>query len=307
MSDKIKVRNRSGISDRKKESLAQERSDANDGLFNTRIVEAVTQYNASSGERVVQGPGNQFIIMGRDRPRGISSGYGGAGHSHAASIDIVAGMSGIMSRETTSGGETIVTDKSPELDAARIYISQRSDVDSYFHLAEGEVGNSEAKSSIALKADDVRIVARNGIKLVTGTDTHEATGIPNTFISGIDLIAGNDDEDLQPLVKGDSLAFSLDELSQLVADLNGIIFSFTQSYLQLISALAVHVHVGAPLVGGPTSPSVDLAASCATQLGNVTSLGADLASHQKNIAAWNLNTIYPWGENYFKSSYNNTN
>jgi len=307
MADKIKVHNKSGISSSKRASITPENADLNDGIFNSHIIEAKTQYNSAPSERVFQGPGNQFIILGRDRPRGVSSGYGGGGHSHAACIDIIAGMSGIMSREETDGGATIVTDKSPELDAARIYISQRSNIDDYFHLTEGTVGGSEARSAIALKADDVRVVARNGIKLITGTDTHESSGIPNIFIAGIDLIAGNDDEDLQPLVKGDNLGFALDELSELIADLNGILFSFTQSYLQLISALAVHVHVSAPIVGGPSSPSPDLAASCLSQLSNIGSLGVDLSSHQKNVVAWNLNTIYPWGENYFKSSYNNTN
>jgi hypothetical protein len=307
MANKIKVHNTSGISSQKKASLTPDNASLNNGLFNSHIVEAITEYNSAPAERVLQGPGNQFIVMGRDRPRGVSSGYGGAGHSHAASIDIIAGMAGIMSRESTSGGEVIVTDKSPELDAARIYISQRSNIDDYFHLAEGSMGGSDARSAIAIKADDVRVVSRNGIKLVTGTDTHEASGIPSTIISGIDLIAGNDDEDLQPLVKGDSLAAALEELSELVADLNGILFSFTQAYLQLISALAVHTHIGAPLVGGPTSPSVDLATSCLSQLSNIGSLGVDLTAHQKNVVGWNLNTIYPWGENYIKSSYNNTN
>jgi hypothetical protein len=307
MTNKIKVSLQTGISEEKKSQLNPTNARANDGLYNSNIVEAIPQYNQGDGEKVIKGTGNQFIIMGRDRPRGLSSGYGGAGHTHAASIDIIAGMSGIMSREASADGQMIVTDKSPELDAARIYISQRSNIDDYFHLAEGEVGNSEAKSGIVIKADDVRLVARNGIKLVTGTDTNDSAGLPSTFISGIDLIAGNDDSGLEPMVKGDSLGVTLEELAELVQDLNGVVFSLVQSYLQLINALAVHTHVGAPLVGGPTSPSVDLALGCATQLGNLGSLSADLTAHQKNIIAWSLNSLYPWGENYFKSSYNNTN
>ena len=306
MANKIKVSLHTGISEEKKQEYAKNK-EANSGLFNSAITEAIPQYNIADGEKVYSGPGNQFIVLGRDRPRGVSSGYGGSGHTHSACIDIIAGMSGIMSREADGEGRRIVTDKSPELDAARIYISQRANVDDYFHLADGEVGNSNAKSAIAIKADDVRVVSRNGIKLVTSTDTHTADGLPTTFISGIDLIAGNDDAGLEPLVKGDSLCTSLEELSELVQDLNGIVFSLSQAYLQLVSALAVHTHIGAPLVGGPTSPSVDLATHCATQLGNLTSLGADLTSHYKNIVAWELNSLYPWGENYFKSSYNNTN
>ena len=306
MVNKIKVSLQTGISEAKKQEY-QKNKDSNSGIYNSSITEAIPQYNKGSGERVYSGPGNQFIVMGRDRPRGITSGYGGGGYTHSACIDIIAGMSGIMSREADEEGNLIATDKSPELDAARIYISQKSNIDDYFHLASGEVGDSEAKSAIAMKADDVRIVSRNGIKLVTGTDTHTSDGLPSTFISGIDLIAGNDDEGLEPLVKGDSLSTSLEELSGLVQDLNGIVFSLVQGYLQLVSALSVHTHISAPVAGGPTSPSVDLATSCVTQLGNLSSLGADLSSHYKNIVAWELNSLYPWGENYFKSSYNNTN
>ena len=41
--------------------------------------------------------------------------------------------------------------------------------------------------------------------------------------TGIDLIAGNDDTDLQPLVKGNDLATGLKQLADLVDSLNGIL------------------------------------------------------------------------------------
>ncbi len=306
MADKIKVSLKTGISSDKKDLISVVGKKNNDGMFNTHVVEAIPQYNEAEAEKVIQGPGNQFIILGRDRPRGITSGYGGAGHTHSACIDIIAGLSGIMSREATSDGEIIVTDKSPEHDAARIYISQRTNIDDYFHLSEGTVGKSEARAGIAVKADDVRLIARNGIKLVTGSDSHEASGLPSLSVGGIDLIAGNDDSDLQPLVKGNNLSTALEELADLVTDLNGLMFSMVKTYVQLTSALAVHTHIStAP--GYPTSPSVDLAMGMTAQLTNLTTLSTDLLLHQKNLVGWGLNTLYPWGENYFKSSYNNTN
>jgi len=306
MADKIKVALRTGISSDKKDVLSVADKNENNGMFNTHVVEAIPQYNQAESEKVVQGPGNQFIIMGRDRPRGLTSGYGGSGHTHSACIDIIAGLSGIMSRESTTSGEAVLTDKSPEHDAARIYISQRTNIDDYFHLSEGTVGKSEAKSGIAIKADDVRVVARNGIKLVTGSDSHEASGLPSLSVGGIDLIAGNDDSDLQPLVKGNNLGVALEELADLVTDLNGIMFSMTKTYLQLVSALSVHTHIcTAP--GTPSSPSPDLAISAMAQMVDLSGLTTDLLVHQKNLVGWGLNTLYPWGENYFKSSYNNTN
>ena len=45
-----------------------------------------------------------------------------------------------------------------------------SDIDDNFELVDGSIGNSKNKSAIAMKADGIRIIAREGIKLVTKTD-----------------------------------------------------------------------------------------------------------------------------------------
>ena len=70
------------------------------------------------------------------------------------------------------------------------------------------------------------------------------------FISGIDLIAGNKGSELQPLVLGNSLVNAMKDQNKLITDLNGIVFSLINAYLSLVAALAAHVHVSAPLVGG---------------------------------------------------------
>ena len=79
-------------------------------------------------------------------------------------------------------------------------MSQRTDIDNNFNLPGGSVGQSEAKSGIAIKADAVRIIGRDGRKLVTGTDTYDSQGVRIDIQQG-DLIAGINDEHLQPLVK----------------------------------------------------------------------------------------------------------
>ena len=92
-------------------------------------------------------------------------------------------------------------------------------------MAEGKVGNSKTKSAIALKADAVRIVARDGIKLVTRTDAINSQGGQIAEAVGIDLLATNNDEDLQPLVKGGNLKEALEKLVTHVDKLNGIVDS----------------------------------------------------------------------------------
>ena len=282
----------------------------NGGMFNEKIIEPVPN-PSRSGPEVIEPeyrPSNCMIVYGRDRPRGVTSGYGGRGNTHAGCIDIIAGMSGRLARaKNPNTNETVFTNKSPELDAARIYISQKADIDDYFSLHDGKVGVSRAKSAIAVKADDVRVIAREGIKLVTGTDVFNSQGIRMSVISGIDLIAGNKGSELQPLVLGDSLIKAMKDQNKMITDLNGIVFSLVNAYLSLVTALASHVHVAAPVAGGPTSPSPDLAASCITQLNNVALLLTDLNAHQTNVVLHNTNFYTPIGEGYINSPYNSTN
>ena len=104
----------------------------NNGTFNTNIIEPIPKPTLGGPEVQLPDtpPSNCFIVFGRDRPRGLASGYGGRGNTHAGCIDIIAGLSGILSREVDAQGKLVATNKSPELDSARIYISQRADIDS---------------------------------------------------------------------------------------------------------------------------------------------------------------------------------
>ncbi len=42
-------------------------------------------------KNVISGDNNSWIVLGRDRPADITSGYGGLGNTGAASVDIVVG------------------------------------------------------------------------------------------------------------------------------------------------------------------------------------------------------------------------
>jgi|TARA_R110000824_G_scaffold225114_1_gene412755 hypothetical protein len=267
----------------------------NSGFYNDNIVEAQPLYNRAPSEKVIFGSSNTFIILGRDRPRGKSSGYGGSGHTHAGCIDIVAGMTGIMCREVEDG-IAVVTDKSPELDAARIYISQKADIDDYFQLTAGNVGNPKGRSGIAIKADSVRIIGREGIKLVTSTDLYNSPGVNiEDSIKGIDLIAGNEDSGQQPLVKGDDLQVALYELCETISDLNGLITNYMMTYATLLAPIAV----------GSIDPATK--GSAAAQVVPMGDLVAQLQSHQLDLFKWANNYVFPWGEGYINSLYNTTN
>ena len=274
------------------------------GIYQDRILEAHPHYNAGSSEAVTEGENNNFIILGRDRPRGLKSGYGGKGDTHSGKIDIVVGMQGINVKEEAKDGQRLYTDPDPILDAARIYISQKTDVDDNFHLKDGKVGNLKTRSAIAIKADGVRVIGREGIKLVTGTDKYNSQGVEISSVSGIDLIAGNIDSEIEPIPKGKKLAAALEDLTKMVENLNDIVTNLSTNQGKLIQDLMNHTHVS-PV--GPTTPSPDFIVSGPLRLIDYAKVVAELGQHKANCATHKINFYKPSGKRYINSRYNNTN
>jgi len=236
------------------------------GIYNSYIKEPHPAYLQSPDkpEKVIENRNNAFIILGRDRPAGLDSGYGGQGQTQAACIDIIAGMSGQLARTAVPGSNPIIklgTNKNVEYDAARIYISQKTDIDSNFGLADGGASmmdSHKGKSGIGIKADCVRVMSRDGgIKLVTGLDTYNSPGLKNIFVPGIDLIAGNDDRNQQPMVLGDNLVKGLRAMSDTQEALSDIVNDILWAMLSLVMTLQAHTHpCTAP--GSPSLPSPEV-------------------------------------------------
>ena len=166
------------------------------GVSGDKILESVPEFISTESEHVIKNQNNSFIVLGRDRPSNRTSGYGGQGETQCGSIDMVCGRMSGDPRAVTQDGERVYANPDFTMDAARIYISQKTDVDQNFGLVTGRVGSPRTKSGIAIKADGVRIVGREGIKLVTRTDKRNSQGGQVQSIVGIDLIAGNDDADI---------------------------------------------------------------------------------------------------------------
>ena len=193
------------------------------GIYQKTLTEAVPDYNAMESEGAtltgggLKGKHNTFIIMGRDRPGSEYSGDGATPGTHNGCIDIIAGMTGRLAREATdnplnpfSQANDVKTNKSTQLDAARIYITQKAhDIDNkeYFNIARGSQKEIKLnRSAIVVKADQVRVVGRESVKIVTGGVYAAGIGfLIKDEVGGIDLIAGNNDADLQPLVLGNDL------------------------------------------------------------------------------------------------------
>ena len=195
------------------------------GIAGANYPEAIPSYEKADCERVYKGKNDSYIVLGRDRTGTLLEGYGMKGEPKCSSIDIVVGRwSGLAPKVNEKGKENKVHPNFTA-DAARIYISQRTDVDSAFSLAKGKVGMHKDRSAVALKADGIRIMGREGIKLVTGIDPKNSKNIEFSKY-GIDLIAMNNDIDLQPLVKGKNLEMCLKRLWYHVDSLAEVVQNF---------------------------------------------------------------------------------
>mgnify|MGYP003636057934 CR=1 FL=1 len=284
-------------------------SHINRGIYNEQLIEAEPNRVTTKSEHEIR-QGNSWIVLGRDRPSGARTGYGGLGHHRAAAIDICVGPQGRdVSEWDTKKREKIVVNPDFQKDSARIYISAKSDIDENFQLTDGKVGNAKGKSAIGIKADGVRIVGREGVKIITkGGDTKNSRGCRMSSVAGIDLIAGNDDTDLQPLVKGNDLSNGLKQLADLTNSLNGILIGFINSQMQFNRAIMKHHHYS-PFFGSPTTPPIDtlMVDGVQTILDQAGTSLADAALNKINLTNWKFNYCEPAGSLYINSRMNNTN
>ena len=112
-----------------------------------------------------------WVVLGTDRPNSLRSGYGASGGCKAASIDLVVGRLATARKgkgPKQSKGKYAFVNPDFSADAARIYISQMTDIDHNFGIAQGNAPQSKARSGIGIKADAVRIIGRESIRLVWG-------------------------------------------------------------------------------------------------------------------------------------------
>jgi len=209
-------------------------------------------------------------------------------------------------------------------DAARIYISQKSDVDENFNLVAGKIGFVGKKSRkqdwgpagcIAIKSDDVRVIARRGIKLVTmgpGEETTSQSRQPTKSIAGINIIAGNKTDgkfmSLQPMVKGENLVECLQSMQKRINELSGILGSFLVFQHRMNGEVAKHTHRG---MDGktelPENPVLKWFIGPSTAQALTGHCQESLESWKKNMGSLNLNTLKPSSSKYICSRWNYVN
>jgi hypothetical protein len=277
------------------------------GIAGDKIAEAVPEFLSTPSENVMTNENNAWIVLGRDRSASRMSGYGGKGDTQCGSIDIVAGRMGSEVRAYDESGESLFVNPSFKKDAARVYISQKTDIDKYFDLATGKVGSSKSKSGIGIKADNVRIVGRETIKLVTTTDKRNSQGGEIKSVLGIDLIAGNDDSDLQSMVKGENLIDALGELVDHVDGLTGCVDTLLMSQFEFNEAISSHFHTS-PFYAAPTTPSeVLMSKGIRTMISHLQKTKASLLKQKINLGLFKQNYLSKSGSKYINSRFNSVN
>lgn len=246
---------------------------------------------------------NTFIVFGRDRPGNRESGYGGKGHHKCGTIDIVAGRLSNIDATTLTGPVSPSTGG----DAARIYVSQKTDVDDNYFLCNGITGNSKAMSAVVMKADDIRIISRNTLKIVTKTDDKLSNGELAYNLVGVQLIANNDDSDMQPMALGHNLVDAFEGLTKKIEELNSLVFGFMEIQRDFNVEITKHTHLS-PFFGLKTSPSEEvLPAGGKAGLQMFLKIEQGLKNNLFNINTWRSDFLLTSSKKYINSVYHYLN
>jgi len=250
---------------------------------------------------------DSWICLGPDAPEGPGTGYGNSG-ARAASVDIVVGrMSAIADAAKNENG---FVNNSFEYDAARLYISQLTDIDDAACLPHAHCGNEPftERSGLLGIADNVALKGRLGVKIVTSPpgDSNSAGALISSG-AGIELIAKSDASSVQPLVKGDNLVSALTAIYDRLDELNDAIMDIGAENVKLSTALALHVHpvILPTMTAGPSPNLIPSAISS----GMTSAWSGPLAGIKRklNLLFDEINHTYSIGSKYINSDLNRTN
>lgn len=279
------------------------------GLDGDSFPESVPSHNAADYEKVIQNDNNACIVLGRDRPASKASGYGNIGASGAGTIYLKVGMA---YPPKSRGKEQIYADNNLKTDAAGIYISQLTDIDNNYELARGSL-SLRNKSGIGVKADGIRIIARENIKLVTGPFVKEQDSLGGKKITynGVDIIAGNNDEDLQPMILGDNIVDCIEELTKSLTDLSAILDQVIVTQDIFEKSLSGHRHPNSTTIDGTRlliANDPGIISGRGKKAARMTErVNTKLMDWRTDIASFKAKYLFSQGEKSIRSSHNRVN
>jgi hypothetical protein len=237
-----------------------------DGLFCTDLEEPLPKFRSAQCENIIEGKNNSHIVLGRDRDSNLGSGCGGGGFIQAGMIDLVAGRYALNSADEMKKGNPPIGKEekvNPNFttDAARVYITQKSlNIDKYFGFDNTTIGDSrlKEKSAIGIKADHVRMIARDTVRIYAGGATNveglsknqETNSTGGELLPGkgrIELVAGNGMEsNLQPAVLGNNLLEYLTKVEEELGSIKTDISKIMENLIALNGAVSI-LTLGSPI------------------------------------------------------------
>ena len=299
------------------------------GFKNEKCYEGYCDYLRAPSEYVISHDNNQFIVLGRDRVGPRDTGYGGKGHTQSGKIDIVVGLGGpyaedfncdklgnrlqLDPRFADSPTKNEDTKMYPVADSARIYLSQKTNIDEAFGLKqtglESGAPSHDPRSGIGIKADTIRIIGKEGVSIRTSPmGIYNSLGGLIESVKGIDLVAGDITKELEPMVKGHKLIEALEVLTGHVDKLSGVIAQMAKDQMDLNYKLMDHTHQ-VPFGAGNliAIPSLPLASSAVDAQSNLLRTVEKITKWKMNINGWLKNCTSRDKPGYILSKFNNVN
>ena len=264
-------------------------------------------FNAIESSKVLN-KNNSFINLGKDAPGGPGTGYSAFG-TPASSIDMVCGR--LTSLPSVSKNSSLYVNDNFMYDAARIYISETTDLEDNFSMPEGDNMRQKARSGIGAQADVIAFKGKSGIKLTTGQyGERNSKGGKIRTGSGIELIAGTNVKNLQPMVLGDNMQKAMKTVMKRIDLISDIIMDLAQVQTNTLTQLMAHTHPIAvnPLTGPTAVPSPLLLTTLSLNFSDNVIKGIMNATTNKiNLLFDEVNYLSSLGKNYISSDLNRTN
>ena len=210
------------------------------------------------------------------------------------------------------------------MDASRILVSQMTRVDKNFGIKTNILQKGQSLrpknldklpfSAIMIKSDQVRLHAREEIKIVTGgeEEIRNSQGEPIMVKGGIHLMAQNQEKSQQPIPLGNHLVDLMTEICDQLDKAYTEIIRLTKEQITFNRKIANHVH-RSPMYGIPTTWDPELGVMGTITLSKQFKYVLTQAAKEKNNIT-SIRTKYLTqgdkgsGENkYINSVFNTTN
>jgi hypothetical protein len=198
------------------------------------------------------------IVLTRDNFGHRATGLGGIGGTKCEAIDIVAGS--LSAAKQLKDGDTQSRANFAE-DGARLYLTERGDISSYFATAASETNGvfepSLYKSGAALKSDHTLIIGRERVRILAGPSKYDGgerlvNGLEN--IVPIIELGGTSSEKHQPAVLGDNLVDYLNKMNDQMGFLLQKIINLELNLTQYKTSMSFHQHPAAGVGAVATFP-----------------------------------------------------